>query len=27
MAPNRCVDIGGRRLRHSAWGRTSEQAT
>jgi hypothetical protein len=23
MAPSHCVDIGGRRLRHSAWGRTA----
>jgi hypothetical protein len=27
MAPSHCVDIGGRRLRHSAWGRTFAQAT
>jgi hypothetical protein len=22
MAPSRCADIGGKPLRHSAWGRT-----
>ena len=27
MAPSHCVDIGGRQLRHSAWGRTFAQAT
>jgi len=27
MAPSHCVDTGGRRLRHSAWGRTFAQAT
>jgi hypothetical protein len=27
MAPSHCVDIGGRRLRHLAWGRTFAQAT
>jgi hypothetical protein len=25
MAPSRCVDKGGRRLRHSAWGRAIVQ--
>ena len=27
MAPSHCVDIGGRRLRHSAWGQTFAQAS
>jgi hypothetical protein len=27
MAPSHCVDTGGRRRRHSAWGRTFAQAT